>query len=99
MAESILLLDDGVSCFEEKLTYCRPVVKHDYGTRLPSHTGLEVMTSDEMLHEEVLQDSKFRFLESLNLRDEFTINKETFLASHGVHADKWVHALHRILAH
>lgn len=57
------------------------------------------MTSNEMLHEKVLQDSKFRFLESLNLSDEFSVDEETFLASHGVHANKWVDAFHRILAH
>lgn len=57
------------------------------------------MTSDEMLHEEILQDAELRFLQSLNLGDEFAIDKETFFAGHGVHADKRVDALHRVLAH
>jgi hypothetical protein len=57
------------------------------------------MTRDEMLHEEILQNPKLWFLQSLNLSDEFAVDKKAFLSSHGVHADKRVDTLHRILAH
>ena len=81
----------------EEHTECAAVVEDDDRPGLPSHASLEVMASDDVLHEEVDEPALLRLLETLDPGDEFAVDEEALLAGNGVDADKRVSGVNRVL--
>lgn len=80
------------------LTKGAPVVEQDDSPRLPAHSRLEVMAADDVLHEEVQEPFLFRFLESLYLGNEFSVEEEALLSGHRVYSDKRVDGIDWVFA-
>lgn len=59
----------------KELTRCAAIVENHNGPRLPPHSRLKVVPSDDMLHEEVQQPALLGLLQTLNLGDEFAVHK------------------------
>lgn len=74
----------------KELTRCAAIVEDYNGPRLPPHSRLKVVPSDDMLHEEVQQPALLGLLQTLNLGDELAVHKKTFLACDWVDAHKRV---------
>lgn len=82
-----------------KLTESAAVVEDDNRPGLPSYASLEVMASDNVLHEEVDEPALLGLLEALDPGDEFAVDEQAFLTGDGVDAHKRVDGVNGVLAH
>ena len=80
-------------------TKSRSVIKNHNRLGLPPHTSLEIMTSHDMVHEEIEEPPLLGLLQTLHLGDEFTVEEEAFLARYRMHPHKGVDTVDWIFAH
>lgn len=55
---------------------------------MPSDSSLEIVASNNMLHDKVKEHFGLRFFETLDLSDELSVDEETLLPSDGVYPDE-----------